>query len=443
MNALTEEQVKEFQGILGGMKGYDAMFKDLAELAKMDGGLATIKALPGLLKAEQKKNDELHTELKKLQKDLLRNKQASGVSYRRNAEGRDVGFVSDECARAISSLYIVACAQQQKWPSHWREETVQQRLIGEACESLGIQQRAAVSLSGTDVPLPTVYVPQVVELVWKYGQIRQFGTVFPLGAGTVILPRLKAGEDAFAFLGVGTAGMSQAVGKKEVTAETVTFTANKFGGIVAIPTEIEEDTFIPLGQFLARYIARRFASGEDDTAFNGDGTATYANISGVGKYCNAAGALTYSVQLSAGKTKPSDATINEFRAMRAKVNAAAYFNSAYYLHPTFDALLVTFNTINNPRIYERMPNGQATLDGFPIRWTGVAQTYGTAAAAAKDVAFFGDLSYVYLGERGAPRVQTSLDVYFTSDEIAMRALERIDVEMMAIDAMSSLRTAAA
>ena len=73
----------------------------------------------------------------------------------------------------------------------------------------------------------------------------------------------------------------------------------------------------------------------------------------------------------------------------------------------------------------------------------MAQPYGTAAAVSKDVAFFGDLSYVYLGERGAPRVQTSLDVYFTTDEIAMRALERIDVEMMAIDAMSSLRTAAA
>lgn len=439
---MTEGQNKEFEAILNGMKGYDGMFKDLAELAKMEGGFAAIKGLPALIKAEAKRNDELQTELKRVQKELLKKHSSAGVTYRRNSEGREVGFVSDDCARAISSLYIIACAQCQKWPSQWRDEATQQRLLGEATESLGIQQRAAASLSGTEIPLPTIYVPQVVELVWKYGQIRQYGTVYPLGAGTVKLPRLKAGEDAFTYLGVGTAGMGQAVGKKQVTAELVTFTANKFGGIIAIPTEIEEDTFIPLGQFLARYIARRFAYGEDDTAFNGDGTASYANISGVGTYCNAAGALTYSVQLAAGKTKPSDATIADFRNMRPKVNAAAYFNSAYYLHPTMDALLVTFNTINNPRIYDRMPNGQATLDGFPIRWTGVVQPYGTAAAAAKDIAFFGDLSYIYLGERGAPRVQTSLDVYFTTDEIAMRALERIDVEVMAVDAMASLRTAA-
>jgi len=34
-------------------------------------------------------------------------------------------------------------------------------------------------------------------------------------------------------------------------------------------------------------------------------------------------------------------------------------------------------------------------------------------------------------------------VFFATDELAMRALERIDVEAMAIDAMTALETAAA
>ena len=70
-------------------------------------------------------------------------------------------------------------------------------------------------------------------------------------------------------------------------------------------------------------------------------------------------------------------------------------------------------------------------------------TFSTKAAAATYLAFFGDLSYWYLGERGAPRVETSREVYFATDEIGMRALERIDVEAMAPDAMSALQTAAA
>jgi len=40
-------------------------------------------------------------------------------------------------------------------------------------------------------------------------------------------------------------------------------------------------------------------------------------------------------------------------------------------------------------------------------------------------------------------VETSRDVYFATDELAMRALERIDFELMAVDAVSALLTAAA
>ena len=70
------------------------------------------------------------------------------------------------------------------------------------------------------------------------------------------------------------------------------------------------------------------------------------------------------------------------------------------------------------------------------------QAYKTSAAAATFLTFFGDLSYWYLGERGQPRVETSRDVYFATDEIGLRALERIDAQALAPDAMSALETAA-
>jgi HK97 family phage major capsid protein len=71
------------------------------------------------------------------------------------------------------------------------------------------------------------------------------------------------------------------------------------------------------------------------------------------------------------------------------------------------------------------------------------QAYSTAAAASTFLTMFGALSYWYLGERGAPRIEVSREVFFATDEIAMRALERIDTEAMAIDAMSALETAGA
>ncbi|MBU6411033.1 MAG: phage major capsid protein [Verrucomicrobia bacterium] len=440
---LTQDQEREFAEILTGLRAHEANLKALADVGKMDGGLAAIKQLPDLLK----RNDELHREVGRLRKQMAEGPSKQGVRWIGG-----VPFVTDDCAKAITSVFILDASRLkdgQALESIIPDRNRRERILNYSAECLGMNLKEAMgviakaALDPTTTPLPTVYVPQVIELVWHYGQARQYATVYPLGAGTVKLPRLKAGEDDFGYLGVGTAGMSQAVPEKRVTAELITFTANKLGGLIRIPTEIEEDTFIPLGQFLARYIARQLAKLEDKTLFLGDGTATYADIVGIGKYCSANAA--YLTQLAAGNTAPTDATVANFRAMRAQINAAALVDDpAYYMHPTMEALLVTFNTIGTPLIYQPARGGQpATLDGFPVRWVGVMQPYTAGAAPAAFLAFFGALRYWFLGERGAPRIEVSREVFFATDELAMRALERIDVEAMAIDAMSALQTAAA
>ena len=430
MATFTPEQVDEMDDILKGIR---------AEMPK-------VKIVSDRLNQIEKINDDLRSQINRMKKTGL-NGLAGTQTGLRWVGG--VPFVTDDFANFLSAKFVVDCSKIKGALETMKpDESARERILSYACGIIGVEQRAA--LTTTEIPVPTIYVPQIVELVFAYGQARKFATVFPLGAGSVKLPRLKAGEDDFGYIGVGTAGMSQPVTERKVAAELVTFTANKAGGLIRIPTELEEDTFIPIGQFLARYIARQLAKLEDKTLFLGDGTATYANITGIGPYCSSN--ATYLQQLAAGKTKPTDATINDFRAIRGKVNPAVLFgmaangqaSAAYYMSPSMDALLCTFNTLNQPLIYRPQNGNQpATLDGFPIHWIGVSQPYGTTAAPSAFLAFFGDLSYWYLGERGAPRVEVSRDVFFATDELAMRALERIDVEMMAIDAMSALETAAA
>ena len=439
ISALTDDQIKEFETATKAAGKFISDNTKLFEgLHHKDNGLEALQKLPALMSAQSLRVDELQGELKKLRKSAALYHGSTGVRWIGNQP-----FVTDDCARALTSVFVLDCAKlgENAMRQLNREARSHEGLITIAREFLGIETKAA--LTGTEIPLPTVYVPQIVELVWKYGQARQYCTVYPLGAGVVKLPRLKAGEDDFGFLGVGTAGMSQSVTERRVAAELVTFTANKAGGLISIPTEIEEDTFIPFGQFLARYIARQLAKLEDKTVFIADGTGTYANILGVCPYCAANG---YSVQLAAGKTKPSDATLASLRKMRSLVSDAVLNGGqgAYYMKPTMEGLLVTFNTIGAPLVYQRQyGTSPATLDGFPIRWIGVGQGYSEIAAPTTFIAFFGDISYVYLGERGTIRVEVSKEVFFATDELAMRALERIDVEIMAVDAMSALETAAA
>lgn len=437
---ITEEQLAEFKTIMAGIKDYAGMFPGLKDLSGIEGGFAKIKEFPALLKSLATDNEQLKTEINRLRKASIARDTGHGVRWIGN-----VPFVTDDCAKALTSIFVLEVEKLGAMEHLVKDAGMRQRCVDMAKENLNITAQTRAALTTTEIPVPTIYTPQIVELVWKYGQARQFATVFPLGAGTVKLPRLKAGEDDFAYLGAGTAGMSQSVGEKKVTAELVTFTANKAGGLIRIPTELEEDTFIPIGQFLARYIARQMAKLEDKTVFLGDGTSTYGNATGVGPYCAASSNPSYLKQLAAGKTKPSDATLGDFRAMRGLIGDAALNggNAAYYLRPSFENLLSTFNTSATVIPYRpQQGNMPATLDGFPIRWIGVGTAYGTTAAASGYLAFFGDLSYVYLGERGQVRVEVSKEVFFATDELALRALERIDVEIVGVDAMAALQTAA-
>jgi len=45
--------------------------------------------------------------------------------------------------------------------------------------------------------------------------------------------------------------------------------------------------------------------------------------------------------------------------------------SAYYLDSTWETALPGFRTAAEPLVYQRLPDGTAVLDGYPIVWTNV------------------------------------------------------------------------
>ena len=87
----------------------------------------------------------------------------------------------------------------------------------------------------------------------------------------------------------------------------------------------------------------------------------------------------------------SDATLADFRLLRTKVNKSALNGrlSAYYLDSTWEAQLPSFKTAAETSVYQRLPDGTAILDGYPVVWTDVLQPYTTSVAADSPVAVFG------------------------------------------------------
>ena len=117
--------------------------------------------------------------------------------------------------------------------------------------------------------------------------------------------------------------------------------------------------------------------------------------------------------------------------------------SAYYLDTTWESRLPSFKTAQEPNVYQRLPDGSAILDGYPVVWTDVLTPYGTAAAAGEPLAVFGALSFWWMGEHGTPRIDTSEHVWFANDQLAVRFIEEIDFDYAASDATAALLAAEA
>jgi HK97 family phage major capsid protein len=261
-------------------------------------------------------------------------------------------------------------------------------------------------------------------------------THYPIGRGTSKPARLGT-QDDFTF----PIAVSAAITEKNLKLTNASLESHKGGGLLRLPREINEQGIIPLGQMLARYAARKFGKAEDNIAFLGDGTAPFDSIKGV---CQIALDNNRVKQLGATKTAPSDATLEDWRALRPMCATPILSSGIYFAHATWERRFRMFKTQADPEIYiQNGPGGMATLDGYPIIWTEIFAPYAETANANAYIGIFGDLSYWWFGEHGAPRTDFSTDVFFTTDELAVRWLEEIDFDFADAACAAALRLAAA
>jgi len=408
---LTEDQVREFQGILGEVKG----------------GWSQIKDLPATFRSLQDETARLQHQFNDVRRLI------AGRSHG-SSQSRRPGTVSDDCARHLAAHFIVHCEKSDKLDALSSLPAQRDRLRDFARNTLNLTTRAALTIE--DVPLPDIYGSEVRELISDFGVVRRRMSPYPIGMGTA-RPARTGTRPSF-----GSIAMSAPIGEKSPTLTFASLESHKIGGIVRLPREIDEQSIVAMGQFLARYGAVEFARAEDTWGFLSDGTPGYESVRGI---VQVARDSAHAIALANGKTKPSDATLDDFRAVRRLVNKAALNGrlSAYYLDTTWETRLPSFRTAAEPNVYQRLPDGAAILDGYPIVWTDVLEPYGAAVSADKPLAVFGALSFWWMGEHGHPRIDTSEHVWFANDQLAVRFIEEIDFDFAANDATAALLTAAA
>ena len=278
--------------------------------------------------------------------------------------------------------------------------------------------------------VPEEFAQTIIDLREQYGVFRREARVVEMGRDTMLIPRRAGGVTIYP---IGE-NPSSAITQSQPTWSQVRLTAKKCGGLTLMSTEVAEDAIIGLAEWLANEFAYSFALFEDQCGFIGDGTSTYLGIRGLGNMFTTTGGVGGGQLVGAVDAASAHDTFAEIdKDDLAKVMAAlpAYVTNPKWYASKVAAELVfgrlqagaggnTIETLSNGRV------GRSYL-GYEIV---ISQVLPTSQGDLSDLPmlYFGDLSKAAtMGDRRSMTVFPSEHRYMDTDQIGVRATERVDI----------------
>jgi HK97 family phage major capsid protein len=270
--------------------------------------------------------------------------------------------------------------------------------------------------------IPDELAQQIVSLRDSYGVIRRNATRWPLRfGGRADVPRRLTGATA-AWTSEG-----QTLSESSNEYDTAGLTMKKLSVLIKMSTELEEDALAAWGAFVTEELAWTFAVREDEAAFNGAGESANGGINGIGnKLTGLAGAIAAASGRNAFGTLDAADIGALLGALPARavpgaklyVSTACYGNTIVRLASTGGGLVATVG-----------PDGElvANFCGFPVELVPSLPS-STGSLASKLMMVAGDMRMgVALGERRQITVRRLAERFADTDQVAILATERIDI----------------
>jgi HK97 family phage major capsid protein len=195
-------------------------------------------------------------------------------------------------------------------------------------------------------------------------------------------------------------------------------------------SELDEDSVIDLGEFLATEAGYAFAVKEDDCGFNGDGTSGYGGMKGIatlfGDGSHNAGRYVASGHTTFDAITATDLALTMGLAPSIALGRAAWFTSPTGFAFMFARLTATAGgCVVMPDVNGRL---RPHYLGFPVITTQAITN--TGSPSGKLMAAFGDLSLAAtLGDRREVTLARATQGagLFENDSVGYRVTERVDV----------------
>jgi HK97 family phage major capsid protein len=273
--------------------------------------------------------------------------------------------------------------------------------------------------------VPNEFAQTIIDLREEYGVFRQNARVVPMSRDTMTMARRTGGLTAY------WSAENTAITESTKAWNNVNLVAKKLGVYALIPSELNEDAIINMADDLARESAYAFALKEDQTGFIGDGTSTYNGVLGLTKALESNASLIGNYAAASGHDTFAEVDAADLTGLMGILPAYAQPNAKFYCSQlcysiVFQRLALTAggNTIQSV-------SGafQPAFMGYPIV---VSQVLPATASTinATTMLLFGDLSAAAtMGDRREFTFAQSADYKFAEDQIAVKATERIDINV--------------
>jgi HK97 family phage major capsid protein len=277
--------------------------------------------------------------------------------------------------------------------------------------------------SGGGFLSPVDFDAAIISVREAMGAWRQGAEVRPSRSDGQVRPRRVAGLTAN-FVSEGTA-----IPESSFSLDAIESTQRKMAVLGRASAELFEDSAADLAEFLASEIGYAFATKEDDCGFNGDGTSTYAGISGlanklVGMKGAIAAASTHNTFLTLDATDLGNLVGG---VMASALPGAAFYVSSAGYGQTFARIAA----VGGGLVTTLNPDGaiaSANYLGYPVRFSGKLPD-GSSGLVGKAMLFFGNLkmSSVLVERHQQTIIAVSHDRALDTDQILIRGVQRLDL----------------
>jgi len=274
------------------------------------------------------------------------------------------------------------------------------------------------------VLVPDELAARIIDMMTKYGKFRANALVVRLGTSSHQIPMVT--DDYTVYC----PGEGKEITPSDMKFGMINMVPRKFAALGAMSSELDEDSIIGLSEIVGTSMARSMAKKEDLIGFLGDGTSTYFGMQGImGKLLKVDPVVANikSLQVASGDTWPEIALV-DFEGLVSRLpadydNAAKWYCSKKFYWSVMYPLAVAAGALDATSIL----TGQKAryFLGYEVEFT---PAMPVATGVSQICCLLGDLKMgAYLGERRSIQLAKSTDVYFATDQIGLRATERIDI----------------